>query len=98
MTTSNVVATRASSCAVSEDVTFVSTHSSQILRGVIQTAKSIQIIRLTRRAEKFSAHLVPPTVLTEALAKPTLRAESVLDGIFAQSVVIVEADGDRLLL
>lgn len=83
--------------ASDSNVTFVATHSSQILRGVIQTAKDIQIVRLTRRGREFSAHLVPAEVLAEAVAKPTVRAESVLDGIFAQSVVVLEADGDRLV-
>lgn len=78
-------------------VTLVATHSSQILRGVIQTAQDIQIVRLTHRGEKFSAHLVPADILADAVTKPTVRAESVLDGIFAQSVVVLEADGDRLV-
>ncbi len=78
-------------------VTLVATHSSQILRGVIQTAQDIQIVRLTHREKKFSAHLVPAEILADAVAKPTVRAESVLDGIFAQSVVVLEADGDRLV-
>ena len=78
-------------------VTLVATHSSQILRGVIQTTQDIQIVRLTRREKNFAAHLVPAEVLSEAVAKPTVRAESVLDGIFAQSVVVLEADGDRLV-
>ena len=81
----------------SANVTFVATHSSQILRGVIQTAKDIQVVRLTRHENRFSGHLVPAAVLAEAVARPTVRAESVLDGIFAQSVVIVEADSDRLV-
>jgi len=34
-------------------------------------------------------------VLTTILEKPTVRAETVLDGIFSQAVIIVEADGDR---
>lgn len=80
-----------------DSVTLVATHSSQILRGVIQTAKDIQIVRLTRREKTFSAHLVPSKVLADAMVKPTVRAESVLDGIFAQSVVVLEADGDRLV-
>jgi hypothetical protein len=77
--------------------TFVSTHSSQILRGVIQTAESLQIVRLSRRAGEFSAKHVSSTVLKEAMKKPTVRAENVLDGIFSQAVVIVEADGDRIV-
>jgi hypothetical protein len=81
----------------SDSATFVATHSSQVLRGMILTAANVQIVRLKRREGQFSAHLVPTDVLAEALAKPTVRAESVLDGIFAQSVVVVEGDGDRLV-
>lgn len=77
--------------------TLVATHSSQILRGVIQTAREIKIVRLTRKGKNFSAHLVPAEMLAEAVAKPTVRAESILDGIFAQSVLVLESDGDRLV-
>ena len=80
-----------------DSATFVATHSSHLLRGIIQTAQQVQIIRLTRREGKFSAHLVPSSQLEEALSRPTLRAESVLDGIFAQAVVVVEGDGDRFV-
>lgn len=82
--------------AGSDTATLVATHSSHLLRGIIQTASQVQIVRLTRE-ETFSAHLVPAAELTEALSRPTLRAEAVLDGIFAQAVVVVEADGDRLV-
>jgi len=78
-----------------EGATFVATHSSHVLRGVLQTAPKLQIIRLTRHGSSFRAHLVPATTLAQAMAKPTVRAESVLDGIFAQAVAIVEADTDR---
>jgi hypothetical protein len=77
--------------------TLVATHSSQVLRGIIQTADNVQIVRLTHDSGSFSAHLVPSDVLREAVAKPTVRAESVLDGMFAQSVVVIEGDGDRLV-
>jgi hypothetical protein len=83
--------------ASTNTVTLVATHSSQVLRGVIQRTQAIQIVRLTRREKNFSAHLVPAEILSEAVAKPTVRAESVLDGIFAESVVVLEADGDRLV-
>ena len=80
-----------------DSATLVATHSSHLLRGVIQTAEQVQIVRLTRRDRAFSAHLVPASELADALSRPTLRAEAVLDGIFAQAVVVVEADGDRLV-
>lgn len=75
--------------------TFVATHSSHILRGVIQTAPKLQIIRMNRVEGRFHATLVASEVLSQALTKPTVRAESVLDGIFSQAVAIVEADTDR---
>lgn len=80
-----------------DSATFVATHSSHLLRGIIQSAEKVQIVRLTRRDRIFAAHLVPATDLAEALSRPTLRAEAVLDGIFAQGVVVVEADSDRLV-
>ena len=64
-----------------DTATLVATHSSQILRGVIQTTKNVQIVRLTRVGRDFSAHLVPAGLLAEAVAKPTLRAESVLEAV-----------------
>jgi len=78
-----------------EGETFVATHSSHILRGVIQSAPRIRIIRMTRFEGGFRAHSVSADVLQDALTKPTVRAESVLDGIFAQAVAVVEADSDR---
>jgi hypothetical protein len=80
-----------------DSATFVATHSSHLLRGIIQTAEKVQIVRMTRRDRLFSAHLVPAVELSEALTRPTLRAEAILDGIFAQAVIVVESDGDRLV-
>jgi hypothetical protein len=81
----------------SKAATFVSTHSSYFLRGVIQSTRRLQIVRLTRKNDRFSAHLIPAQVLNETLSKPTLRAEAILDGIFSRCVIIVEADSDRLV-
>ena len=80
-----------------QTATFVATHSSQILRGVLQTAEELQILRLTRIPTGFRAKHVDSGLLNEALRKPTVRAETVLDGIFAQAVAIIEADGDRIV-
>ena len=84
--------------ATSENTaTFVATHSSPMLRGIIQTADSVQIVRLTRRSGTFAARLLESDVLSDAMKKPTVRAETVLDGIFAQAVAIIEGDGDRIV-
>ncbi len=42
-----------------EVATFVATHSSHVLRGVIEVGGKLQIVRLTRRGEAFEAHSVP---------------------------------------
>lgn len=76
-------------------VTFVATHSSHILRGVISNGSDMQIVRMTRSGDGFEAHRVPSETLKAALTKPTVRAESILDGIFSEAVVVVEADTDR---
>jgi hypothetical protein len=81
----------------SDRATFVSTHNSHVLRGIIQTTDELQIVRLTRRGGQFQAHRVSAEILKTALLKPRVRAESILDGIFAQAVIIVEGDTDRMV-
>jgi hypothetical protein len=80
-----------------QTATFVATHSSQVLRGVIQTAEKLKIVRLTKTKEGFYAKQVESDILAEAMKKPTVRAETVLDGIFSQAVTIIESDGDRIV-
>lgn len=75
--------------------TLVATHSSHVLRGVIQQTKDVQIVRLTRVAGKFRAHLVDSGLLRKATEKPLVRTEAIFDGLFADGVVLVESDGDR---
>lgn len=76
---------------------FVATHSSHILRGVLQATNKLQIVRLTNNPGGFLAKHVDSQLLSEAMRKPTVRAETVLDGIFSQAVTIIEADGDRIV-
>jgi energy-coupling factor transporter ATP-binding protein EcfA2 len=75
--------------------TLVATHSSHVLRGVIQQTRELQIVRLTRVAGVFRAHLVDSDVLRSAIEKPLVRTETIFDGLFADGVVLVESDGDR---
>lgn len=75
--------------------TLVATHSSHVLRGVIQQTRDVQIVRLTRVAGQFRAHLVDSGLLRKATEKPLVRTEAIFDGLFADGVVIVESDGDR---
>jgi len=74
--------------STSDTATFVATHSSEILRGVLETGHDIQVVRLTRGPGGFSAHLLQAADLISAFGKPPERSESILDGIFAQSVIV----------
>ena len=83
--------------STSDTATFVATHSSEILRGALDTGRDIQIVRLIKGPEGFSAHLLQAKELINPFGKPPARSESILDGIFAQSVIVVEGGGDRLV-
>ncbi len=75
--------------------TLVATHSSHVLRGVIQQTRDVQIVRLTRVSGQFRSHLVDSDLLRKATEKPLVRTEAIFDGLFADGVVLVESDGDR---
>lgn len=77
--------------------TLVATHSSHVLRGILETNKKVSVIRLTRSGGSFTAQHVSPTTLGEATRKPMSRSEAILDGLFADGVVVCEADGDRIV-
>jgi hypothetical protein len=76
-------------------VTFVATHSSHLLRGIIETANAPQVLRLTHEHKLFSTHFVAHENLEPVLQHARPLAEPVLDGVFSETVCLVEADGDR---
>jgi hypothetical protein len=80
-----------------DHATIVATHSSHILRGILQRTTELRIVRLRRVAGRFRAHNVSWEDLRAVLARPTVRADAILDGIFAEAVMIVEADSDRMV-
>ncbi|MEK7397623.1 MAG: hypothetical protein AAB116_11880, partial [Candidatus Poribacteria bacterium] len=77
-------------------LTFVATHSSYFLRGIIETSTHACIIRLSRERGVFKGRLVNNKLIKEFTQKPVTRAETVLDGIFTNATILVEAEGDRL--
>lgn len=81
--------------ARTDHVTFVATHSSHVLRGILETGKKVTVVRLVRRNASFGARLIEEQELVSKLRNPRTRAESILDGIFSKAVVLVESDGDR---
>lgn len=78
-----------------DHVTFVATHSSHVLRGIIETSKHLTVLRLTNSKEGFSAHRIAHDQLVEIVRNPRSRTETIFDGVFSRGVVLVESEGDR---
>jgi hypothetical protein len=84
--------------AVSPDhTTFVATHSSHVLRGIIEATEQLEIIRLSRVGTQFTGRRVSKETLKASVEKPSTKSESILDGLFAEAVTVVESEGDRLV-
>ena len=77
--------------------TFVATHSSHVLRGIIEETEQLEVIRLSRVGPQFTGRRVSREVLKASIEKPSTKSENILDGLFAEAVTIVESEGDRLV-
>lgn len=75
----------------------VATHSSPVLRGILETNQNVTVIRLTRSKGSFKGRQVSQELLIKATRKPFSRSEIILDGLFADAVVLCESDGDRVV-
>lgn len=80
-----------------DHTTFVATHSSHVLRGIIEEAGQLEIIRLSRVNQQFNGRRVTKETLKASIEKPSTKSESILDGLFAEAVTVVESEGDRLV-
>lgn len=78
-------------------VTFVATHSSQVLRGIVEEAEQLEVIRLSRIGPQFNGPRVSKEMLKASIEKPSTKADSILDGLFAEAITVVESEGDRLV-
>ena len=77
--------------------TVVATHSSHVLRGILETNPQAQVIRLTRAASTFQARKLSAELLQQATSKPRSRSEAILEGLLSDGVVLCEAEGDRIV-
>ena len=80
-----------------EYVTFVATHSSHVLRGIIEQTRELEIVRLSRVGSQFSGKKVSHDTIHACIEKPSTKVETILDGLFAEAVTVVESEGDRLV-
>ncbi|HEV2148481.1 MAG TPA: TOPRIM nucleotidyl transferase/hydrolase domain-containing protein [Longimicrobiaceae bacterium] len=75
---------------------FISTHSGDVLRGMLDAGGgSLRIIRLHRVDEINVARELSPIELQEFWSDPLLRYSNILDGIFHEKVILCESDSDN---
>ncbi|CRK83022.1 ATP-dependent nuclease [Neobacillus massiliamazoniensis] len=74
---------------------FLSTHSSDFLRGVLDTnSKNVKILRIQRNDNLNQISLLNNEDLKEFMQDPLLRHSNILDGLFHSKVIICESDSD----
>lgn len=84
-------------CNDSSHMTLVATHSSHLLRGIIEKSDNACILRMTRNNGEFKGSLVEPSILKDSTKRPLIKAETILDGIFSDAIILVEAESDRIV-
>jgi len=74
---------------------FISTHSSDIVRGLLdQAASRIRVLRITRNGDKSEIKELNAENIKKVWNNPLLRYSKILDGLFHDGVVICEGDAD----
>lgn len=74
---------------------FAATHSPHFLMGCLSAGVPIDVVRLTHRAGRGTAQLLPAARLSQMMNDPLLRSVGVVSALFYESAVVVEADADR---
>ncbi len=73
----------------------VATHSSDLLRGLIDQPNSrVRVLRIERDGQSNRTTELKPAQVRRVWSDPLLRFSKVLDGLFHQGAVVCEADGD----
>lgn len=74
---------------------FVSTHSPNFLMGCMSVGAPVDIVRLTYKSGVATARLLPSKDLAKMMQDPLLKSVGVMNALFYESAVVVEADSDR---
>lgn len=74
---------------------FIATHSTDILRGVLDAeSPDVRVIRIRRSGSTNTVRLLSNERIKELWGDPLLRYSNILDGLFHERVVVCEADAD----
>lgn len=81
--------------ASEEKQIFISTHSVNLLKGIIKSCDDINIIRITRDDNINKITELNQEYLKSILINPLLVSSNVLNGLFCEKVYICEAESDE---
>ncbi|MBA3573174.1 MAG: ATP-binding protein, partial [Pyrinomonadaceae bacterium] len=74
---------------------FIATHSTDILRGVLDTeSPNVRVVRIRRSGSTNTVRLLSNERIKQLWGDPLLRYSNILDGLFHEAVVVCEADAD----
>lgn len=74
---------------------FVATHSTDILRGVLDAnSTEVKVIRIRRDGGCNKVRLLGNDQINQLWGDPLLRYSNIFDGLFHENVVVCESDGD----
>lgn len=77
---------------------FISTHSVDVLKGILSKNQDVNIIRITQpETYKNKISVLNKEVLENIIHNPLLRVSRILEGLFCEKVVITEAEADELI-
>lgn len=75
----------------------ISTHSSDVLLGLVENGAAVSVIRLQREGNVNAAAVLNQARISELWSDSSLRYSNLLSGLFHSGVVVTEADGDARL-
>ena len=74
---------------------FVATHSSDVLRGLVNAASGqLRLLRMQREGDVNRIKELNRALLEKLSSDPVMNYSSVLSGVFHDRVIVCEADGD----
>lgn len=75
--------------------TFISTHSEQLIQGLLETASDrVKIVRVTREGHTNHVSVLNAETLQKVWENSILKYSNILEGLFCRNVVLCESDSD----
>ena len=74
---------------------FISTHSADLLRGIMSSGCELNIIRITRDGDTNDINQITRAEINSIIMDPSLSSSDILAGLFSEKIYISEAENDE---